>query len=90
MWFSVKLPKDLGTKKLTWTIVANGFTNAITLHTQADYIVEPHRGRRQQEHAAEAEIRSERSHRHRGADRDRGEADGDRRSAAAVDGVGDG
>jgi hypothetical protein len=40
--FSVKLPKDLGSKKLTWTIVANGFTNAITLHTQADYIVEPY------------------------------------------------
>jgi hypothetical protein len=40
--FSVRLPKDLGTKKLTWTIVANGFTNAITLHTQADYIVEPY------------------------------------------------
>src|SRR5262249_48974718 len=29
-------------KKLTWTIVANGYTNAITLHTQADYIVEPY------------------------------------------------
>jgi hypothetical protein len=40
--FTVKLPKDLGTKKLSWTIVANGFTNAITLHTQADYIVEPY------------------------------------------------
>jgi hypothetical protein len=40
--FSVQLPKDLGNKKLTWTIVANGFTNAITLHTQADYIVEPY------------------------------------------------
>jgi len=40
--FSVKLPKDFGTKKLTWTIVANGFTNAITFHTQADYIVEPY------------------------------------------------
>jgi hypothetical protein len=40
--FTVKLPKDLGTKRLTWTIVANGFTNAITLHTQADYIVEPY------------------------------------------------
>ena len=40
--FSVKLPKDLETKKLTWTIVANGFTNAITLHTQADDIVEPY------------------------------------------------
>ena len=39
--FTIKLPKDFGNKKLTWTIVANGFTNAITLHTQADYIVEP-------------------------------------------------
>jgi hypothetical protein len=38
---SIKVPKDFGTKKLTWTIVANGFTNSITLHTQADYVVEP-------------------------------------------------
>ena len=34
--FSVRLPKDLGTKKLTWTIVANGYTNAITLQTAAN------------------------------------------------------
>jgi hypothetical protein len=40
--FSIKLPKDIGNKKLTWTIVANGFTNAITLHTQPDYVVEPY------------------------------------------------
>jgi hypothetical protein len=40
--FSFKVPKDLGSKKMTWTIVANGLTNAITLHTQADYIVEPY------------------------------------------------
>jgi hypothetical protein len=39
--FSFKAPRDLGTNKLTWTIVSNGFTNAITLHTQPDYIVEP-------------------------------------------------
>jgi len=39
--FSIKLPKDFGTKKLSWTIVANGFTNTITLHTYPDYIVEP-------------------------------------------------
>src|SRR5689334_23035719 len=38
---SIKLPKDFGDKKLTWTIVANGFTNSITLHTKADYVVEP-------------------------------------------------
>ncbi len=39
--FTIKLPKDFGTKKLSWTIVANGFTNTITLHTNADYVVEP-------------------------------------------------
>jgi hypothetical protein len=39
--FTIKLPKDFGTKKMSWTIVANGFTNTITLHTNPDYIVEP-------------------------------------------------
>jgi len=39
--FTIKVPKDFGTKKLSWTIVANGFTNTITLHTMPDYIVEP-------------------------------------------------
>jgi hypothetical protein len=38
---SIRLPKDFGAKKLTWTIVANGLTSTITLHTKADYIVEP-------------------------------------------------
>ena len=38
---SIKVPKDLGDKKLTWTIVSNGFTNSITLHTKPDYVVEP-------------------------------------------------
>src|SRR5262245_4892951 len=39
--FSVKLPKDFGKKKLTWTLVVNGQTNAITMHTSPDWIVEP-------------------------------------------------
>jgi hypothetical protein len=39
--FTIKLPKDFGEKKLTWTIVANGFSNTITLHTKFDYILEP-------------------------------------------------
>ena len=39
--FTIKLPKDFGTKKLSWTIVANGYTNTVTLHTMPDYIVEP-------------------------------------------------
>ena len=40
--FSVKVPKDFGDKKLTWTIVANGLTNTITLQTKPDYILEPY------------------------------------------------
>jgi hypothetical protein len=39
--FTIKLPKDFGDKKLSWTLVANGFTNTITLHTKAEYIIEP-------------------------------------------------
>jgi len=38
---SIKVPKDFGDKKLTWTIVSNGFTNSITLHTKPVYVVEP-------------------------------------------------
>lgn len=40
--FTIKLPKDFGTKKLVWTLVVNGFTNQITLHTPPVYIVEPY------------------------------------------------
>jgi hypothetical protein len=40
--FSIKVPKDFGDKKLTWTLTANGFTNSITLHTKPDYIIEPY------------------------------------------------
>src|SRR5438477_344990 len=30
--FTVKAPSNFGTKKLTWTLVANGQTNVITMH----------------------------------------------------------
>jgi hypothetical protein len=39
--FTVKVPKDFGDKKLTWTIVANGLTNTITMHLKKDWIIEP-------------------------------------------------
>ena len=39
--FTVKVPKDFGDKKLTWTIVANGFTTIITMHLKKEWIVEP-------------------------------------------------
>jgi hypothetical protein len=40
--FSIKVPKDFGQKKLSWTLTANGQTNVITLHTKAEYVVEPY------------------------------------------------
>jgi hypothetical protein len=40
--FTIKVPKDFGSRKLTWTIVANGFTNTVTLHTRPEWIVEPY------------------------------------------------
>src|SRR6266545_3377567 len=39
--FTVKAPKDFGTKKLTWTLVANGQTNIIKMHTKAEWVIEP-------------------------------------------------
>jgi hypothetical protein len=39
--FSIKVPKDFGSKKLTWTIVANGFTNTVTMHLRPEWLVEP-------------------------------------------------
>ena len=40
--FTIKLPKDFGQKKLIWTLVVNGQTNQIALHTPEVYIVEPY------------------------------------------------
>jgi hypothetical protein len=39
--FAIKVPKDFGTKQLTWTLVANGQTNVIPMHLKADWVVEP-------------------------------------------------
>jgi hypothetical protein len=39
--FTIKVPNDFGSKKLTWTLVTNGQTNTITLHTNKDWVVEP-------------------------------------------------
>ncbi len=40
--FTLKVPPDLGARKMTWTIVSNGFTNAVSLHTRPEWIVEPY------------------------------------------------
>jgi hypothetical protein len=39
--FTVSVPKDFGTKRLTWTITANGQTTTIPLHLDPLWIVEP-------------------------------------------------
>jgi len=39
--FTFKAPADFATKKLTWTLVANGQTNTITLHMRPEWEVEP-------------------------------------------------
>ena len=40
--FTIPVPKDFGDKKLTWTIVANGFTTSIPLSVHKQYQVEPY------------------------------------------------
>jgi hypothetical protein len=39
--FTIKVPKDFGDKRLTWTITANGQTNSIPLGVVKGYQVEP-------------------------------------------------
>lgn len=38
--FAIVLPKDFGTKKLTWTINANGHKNAVTFWTNPQYYID--------------------------------------------------
>ena len=37
--FTLKAPADFANQKLTWTLVANGQTNTITLHMRPEWIV---------------------------------------------------
>ena len=39
--FTVTVPKDFGTKRLTWTITANGQTTSIPLHIDPLWVIEP-------------------------------------------------
>src|SRR5215472_12038203 len=39
--FTVNVPKDFGTKRLTWTITANGQTTSIPLNIDPLWVVEP-------------------------------------------------
>jgi hypothetical protein len=38
--FAIKVPKDFGAKKLTWTLVANGEPAVVTFYMQKDYALE--------------------------------------------------
>jgi hypothetical protein len=39
--FTITVPKDFGTKRLTWTLVSNGQTQAITLWLNEPYAIDP-------------------------------------------------
>jgi hypothetical protein len=39
--FSVRVPKDFGNKKLTWTLTANGATNSVPAHLDPNWYIEP-------------------------------------------------
>src|SRR5204862_6698155 len=39
--FTITVPKDFGTKRLTWTITANGQTTSVPLHLDPLWIVTP-------------------------------------------------
>jgi hypothetical protein len=41
--FTIKVPKDFGNKKLTWTITANGLTTSIPVGVVPAYQVEPYK-----------------------------------------------
>jgi len=41
--FTITVPKDFGTKRLTWTLVANGHASSITLWINQPYVVDPFR-----------------------------------------------
>jgi len=41
--FSIDVPKDFGSKRLTWTIVANGETTSIPLSLNPQYEIEPYK-----------------------------------------------
>jgi hypothetical protein len=39
--FTVKVPKDFGTKKVVWALTANGFTNSVPGHHDPNWFIEP-------------------------------------------------
>jgi hypothetical protein len=39
--FTVRVPKDFGTKKLTWTLSANGHTSSVPAHLDPNWFIEP-------------------------------------------------
>lgn len=41
--FTIRVPKDFGTKKLNWTLVSNGETNSIPFSLHKNYEIEPYR-----------------------------------------------
>ena len=57
--FTIKVPKDFGDKRLTWTIVANGQTTSIPVGVIKGYQVEPFKEVGAGQRAAEDSVRPE-------------------------------
>jgi hypothetical protein len=81
--FSITVPKDFGTKKLTWTLVANGQPQSIAVHLPGAVLP---RGQRQL--AADRQIHSDRSRTDRASARRRTHVDDDRNGPGDVDAAG--
>ena len=59
--FAIKVPKDFGAKKLTWTLVANGQPAVVTFHLQPRLQPELLQGRGERQRAAADEVRRQRA-----------------------------
>ena len=86
--FAIKVPKDFGKQKLTWTLVANGQPAVVTFYLNPEYNMNFYKEESQRQRAAEDEARGERSDDGRASGWHHPDADRHGRSAGAAQDVG--
>ena len=86
--FAIKVPKDFGTKKLTWTLVANGQPAVVTFYLNPEYNMNFYREEANGNDATEDEVRSGRADDERADRRVRADAHRNGRPAGAAQAVG--
>ena len=72
--FAIKVPKDFGDKRYTWTIIANGQTTSLPVGVIKDYQIEPFKEAARGQRAAEDEVLAHGPDLHRAAGRHRAQA----------------